>query len=335
VQSGYRHDPDHRSGETLVRNARAAALALSLLAAGCGGGGGTAPAPFVPEPPSAPPPTATMSLSISIPNRTATSSVARTPKYLSDGTMALAFYDGATLLYAGNLFLGTSPAFMTLYAKSGSETVAPGDCVRGNLASTCTLTVTAPAGPHTFGLTAYGELQGGVVAPGSGQRRILDTGTPPTFTGLILSEGEASMTAVGGANPPLTITLLGVADITQWFGAQTASFNQTATIGYIIQDARSGQIVQPGSAYDNGPVTITASPTGILTFTPISQSVPPTTSGSQTFDVKCTSGSGGLVTFTASAGTHPNATYASGLTYNSSNYSNGTLSTRTFRCFGS
>jgi Cu/Zn superoxide dismutase len=166
-------------------------------------------------------------------------------------------------------------------------------------------------------------------------RQPADTGTPPTFTGLILSEGELSMTAVGGNNPAQTITLLGVADIVQWFGSQTASFNQTATIGYIVQDARSGQIVLPGNAYDNGPVTITASPTGILTFTPISQSTPPATNGSQTFDVKCTSGSGGLVTFTASAGNHPNATYASGLTYNSNNYSNGTLSTRGFRCFGS
>ena len=138
---------------------------------------------------------------------------------------------------------------------------------------------------------------------------MLDTGTPPTFTGLILSEGEFSMTAVGGTNPAQTITLLGVADIAQWFGSQTASFNQTATIGYEIQDARSGQIVLPGSTYDNGPVTITASPSGILTFTPISQTTPPATNGSQTFNVTCTSGSGGIVTFTASAGTHPNATY--------------------------
>ena len=166
------------------------------------------------------------------------------------------------------------------------------------------------------------------------QRKVSDTGTPPTFTGIILSEGELSMTAVAGNNPAQAIILLGVADIAQWFGPQTASFNQTATIGYIIQDARSGQIVTPGN-YDNGPVTITASPSGIVTFTPVSQSVPPSTNGSQTFDVTCTSGSGGVVTFTASAGTHPNATYASGLTYSSSNYSNGTLSTRTFRCFGS
>ncbi|MEA2689575.1 MAG: hypothetical protein QOD51_2182, partial [Candidatus Eremiobacteraeota bacterium] len=318
------------------KRAHIALLALTLAAAGCSGGsGGSVSAPAVPAPTSAPAPPATMSLSISIPLRTATSSAARAPRYLSDGTMALAVYDGATLLYAGNLFLGTSPAFSTLYAKSGTTTVTPGDCTRGSLASTCTLTVTTTAGPHTFGLTAYGELQGGVVLPGSMKRTVSDTGTPPTFTGLILSEGELTMTAVGGTNPAQTITLLGVADITQWFGPQTASFNQTATVGYIVQDARSGQIVLPGNAYDNGPVTITASPTGILTFTPISQSVPPATNGSQTFDVKCTSGSGGIVTFTASAGTHPNATYASGLTYSSSNYSNGTLSTRTFRCFGS
>jgi hypothetical protein len=319
--------------ETKMRIARLAAFALTLVAAGCGGGGGVAPSG--PAQPGASGPPATMSLAISIPNPKSTSSLARAPRYVSDGTMALAIYDGATLLYVGNLFVTPGPAFSTLYAKSGTTTVTPGDCVKGNLAMTCTLTVTTVPGPHTFGLTAYGELQGGVVLPGSVQRTVLDTGTPPTFTGLILSEGELSMTAVGGTNPQQLITLLGVADIAQWFGPQTASFNQTATIGYEIQDARSGQIILPGSTYDNGPVTITASPSGIVTFTPISQTTPPATNGSQTFDVTCTSGSGGIVTFTASAGTHPNATYASGLTYSSSNYSNGTLSTRTFRCFGS
>ena len=318
-----------------MRYARVAALAAAVCAAGCGGGGGTASAPAVPAPTSAPASAAKLTLAISIPNAKTTSAVARAPRYVSDGTHALAVYDGATLLYVGNLLLGTSPAFVTLYAKSGTTTVTPGDCTRGNLASTCTMTVTTTAGAHTFGLTAYGDFQGGFAQPGSVTRQVLDTGTPPTFTGLILSEGELAMTAVGGNNPPQTITLLGVADIAQWFGSQTASFNQTATIGYEIQDARSGQIVLPGSTYDNGPITITASPSGILTFTPISQTTPPAINGSQTFNVTCTSGSGGDVTFTASAGSHPNATYASGLTYDSSNYSSGTLSTRTFRCFGS
>jgi hypothetical protein len=317
---------------------RIAALALTLAAAGCGGGSGGTSTPPVPAPPLTPASSATMSFSISIPfATTAPSAGARLPLYVSDGTHALAIYDGATLLYVGNLDLNTPPGFISppVYSKSGTTTVATGSCTRGNLASTCTLTVTTVPGPHTFGLTAYGDFQGGFSLPGDVKRQPSDIGTPPTFTGLILSEGELSMTAVGGSNPPQTITLLGVADIAQWFGPQTASFNQTATIGYEIQDARSGQIVLPGNAYDNGPVTITASPSGILTFTPISQSTPPSINGSQTFDVKCTSGSGGVVTFTASAGTHPNASYASGLTYNSNNYSNGTLSTRGFRCFGS
>ena len=321
-----------------MRSAQLATLTLTLAAAGCGAGG--AAAPSVPAPMSTPASAATMSLAISIPFRTATSSSARTPRYVSDGTQALAVYDGATLLYVGNLILTTSPAFVTppVYSKSGATTVTTGDCVRGNLASTCTLTVTTVPGPHTFGLTAYAQFQGGFVVNGSVQRNVSDIGTPPTFTGLILSEGELSMTAVGGTNPPQTITLLGVADIAQWFGVQTASFSQTVTIGYEIQDARSGQIVLPGNAYDNGPVTITltpSSPSGVVTFTPVSQSVPPATNGSQTFDVKCTGSGGGLVTFTANAGTQPNAAYASGLTYSSSNYSNGTLSPRTFRCFGS
>lgn len=312
-----------------MRRAPFAALALAL-AAGCGGGAaGTTPGTA--QLPQGTP--GNVTLTISIPNRP-TASGARTPSYLSDGTQALAVYDGATLLYAANIFLGTSPAFSTLYAKSGNNTVTPGDCTRGNLASTCTLTLNATGGQHTFGFTAYGQYQGGYQPPGSSQRQVLDTGTPPTFTGLILSEGEFTMTVAGGTNPAQTVTLLGVADIAQWFGNQTASFNQTVTIGYAIQDARSGQIIQPGSAYDNGPVTITASPSGIVTFTPVSQSTPPATNGSQTFDVKCTAAGGGDVTFTASAGTHPNTAYASGLTYDSTNYSNGTLSTRTFRCFG-
>lgn len=317
-----------------MRNTRLALLALTLVAAGCGGGSGGASAPSVPAPTNAPGSTATMSFSISIPNRTP-SAGARAPRYVSDGTMALAVYDGSTLLYVGNLFVTPGPAFSTVYAKSGTTTVTAGDCAKGNLTATCTLSVTTVPGPHTFGFTGYGELQGGVVLPGSAQRKVLDTGTPPTFTGIIVEEGELSMTAVGGANPPQTVTLLGVADIVQWFGPQTASFNQTATIGYAVQDARSGQIVTPGNAYDNGPVTIAVSPSGILTFTPISQTTPPSINGSQTFSVTCNSGSGGIVTFTASAGTHPTATYASALTYNSSNYSNGTLSTRGFRCFGS
>jgi hypothetical protein len=322
-----------------MRDARIAVLAIALAAAGCGGGGGgTASAPSVPVPTNAPGPPATMSLSISIPfPPTTTSATTRAPQYLSSGTQALAVYDGATLLYVGNLILTTPPGFVSppVYQKTGTTTVTPGSCTRGNLASTCTLTVTTTTGPHTFGLTAYGQFQGGFTLPGSIGRKVDDIGTPPTFTGLILSEGEASMTAVGGVNPAQTITLLGVADIVQWFGTQTASFNQTATIGYIVQDARSGQIVTPGNAYDNGPVTISVDNPGAISWTPVSQSTPPSTNGSQTFDIRCTSGSGALITFTASAGSHPNATYASGLTYSSSNYSNGTLSTRTFRCFGS
>jgi hypothetical protein len=319
-----------------MRSAQLATLTLTLAAAGCGGGG--AAAPSVPAPMSTPASAATMSLAISIPFRTATSSSARTPRYVSDGTQALAVYDGATLLYVGNLLLGTSPAFVTppVYSKSGATTVTTGDCVRGSLASTCTLTVTTVPGPHTFGLTAYAQFQGGFRPPGSVQRAVSDIGTPPTFTGLILSEGELSMTAVGGNNPQQLITLLGVADIVQWFGVQPpVGFNQTATLFYAIQDARSGQIVTPGNAYDNGPVTITASPAPLVSMTPVSQSVPPSTNGSQSFSFKCISGSGGTVTFTASAGKQPNATYASALTYTPSNYSSGTLSSIAVQCNGS
>ena len=323
-----------------MRDLRIAALGLTLAAAGCGGGSGGASAPSVPAPTNAPGSTATMSLALSIPNRTTSSAGARSPRYLSDGTRSLAVYDGATLLYVGNLLLGTSPAFVTppVYAKSGATTVTPGDCTRGNLASTCTLTITTTAGPHTFGLTAYGDFQGGFTLPGSVQRTVSDTGSPPTFTGIILSEGELSMTAVGGSNPAQTITLLGVADIVQWLGvlpSSTIGFNQTGTVFYEIQEARSGQILQPGNAYDNGPVAITASPAPLVSMTPVSQSVPPSSNGSQSFTFTCVSPNGGTVIFTATAGTHPNATYASGLAYSPSNYSSGTLSSTSVKCNGS
>ena len=322
-----------------MRDTRLAALALVLAAAGCGGGGGVIAGPAPAPPTSAPGSTATMSLSISIPDRT-TSSAARTPRYVSNGTRAFAVYDGATLLYAGNVLLTPTPAFVTppVYSASGSTTVTPGTCIRGNLASTCTLTITSTTGPHTFGVTAYGDFQGGFTLPGSLSRAV-SAAPLPTFTGLILSEGEQAMTAVGGANPTLTITLLGVADIVQFFGPQTSAYNATSQIGYAIQDARSGQIVLPGNSYDNGPVTITASPSSAVVLTPstISQSTPPATNGAQTFDVKCVAQNTTIVTFTASAGTHPNTAYASGLTYNSGNYPSapaGAIGTTTFQCGG-
>ena len=140
---------------------RAVLLALLMIVSGCGTGGSAAgPAVTAPKAPAS---TGSVLLAITIPQRPASASQ-RMPSYVSDGTMALAVYDGSTLLYAGNLFI-TTPAFSTLYARSGDTTVTPGDCTKGTLSATCTLSITAPAGEHTFGFTGYGELQGGVVAP--------------------------------------------------------------------------------------------------------------------------------------------------------------------------
>ena len=124
-----------------------------------------------------------------------------------------------------------------------------------------------------------------------------------------------------GANPAQTLTLLGVADQVIYAGLSEAAYQSVTTYGYRIEDSTNSQIVQPGNAYDNGPVTITASPAGIVTIAPSSIATPPAAVGDQNFAVTCVNGSGGTVTISFNAGTHPNATYASGLTYSTSNYS--------------
>jgi hypothetical protein len=100
-----------------------------------------------------------------------------------------------------------------------------------------------------------------------------------------------------------------------------------------VLDAAAFQIVQPGN-YDNGPVTITASPAPLASIAPISQNAPPSVTGNQTFSLRCTGENGGQVTITASAQAAPNTTYASGLTYTTSNYAPTTLGTTTFFCDG-
>jgi hypothetical protein len=314
----------------------AAALVAAVAACGGGGNGGSgqpvAPinAPFVPS-------TGTVPISFTVattvnptPAATGTSS-ARAPRYVSPGTASVAIYDGATLIYVANV---SAPAtFTTVYANSATTTVTGSSCTTAT-PPTCTITVQTSLGAHTFGFVTY-----------PGTQSSANTSTPPSFSGVILAEGELAVTVVAGTNPAQTIVPLGVADravfngpvLTQHLngnGPLVGVIGTTYTIQYAIDDSANVpngyQIVQPG-AYDNGPVTIAETDGGgIVTMTPVSQSTPPPSAGLQSFSVTCANS--GTATFTASAKTKPNTAYASGLTYTANNYPSATLGTTTLQC---
>lgn len=301
-----------------------AALASSLLLGGCGGGGSTTagvPAPVMPVATAASQGPASVPMTIAFPAKSSSSS-ARAARFLSSNTGSLAVYDGATLIYAANVALDSTPQLTTIYSKPGSTTAAPGTCTFTNARAICTLTITSTVGAHKFDLIAYP----GVQTPQA------STSTPPVFTGVISSEGELSVTLSPGANPGQTLTMLGVASKVLIAGPANGPYNQATQFGYRIEDSSSAQIVQPGDAYDNGPVTITAAPAGIVTIAPNSIATPPAGVGDQFFNVTCVNASGGSVTISFNAGTHPNTAYASALTYSSSNYASAVIATTTFSC---
>jgi hypothetical protein len=318
-------------------------VALALALGGCGGGGGSgapvAPiaAPFVPT-------SATFALSFVIPSRTTPgTSTARAPKYTSPGTASFAIYDGATLLYVANYTPPTQ--ITTVYAKTGTTSVTGGTCTAGASSQTCTVTIVTTIGAHSFDAITYPVPQGTQQA-GDRERAPADVGTIPTFTGVILAEGELTVTLVAGVNPGQTVTLLGVADrASLGVSGLTLRLNGTGplvgvigtsyTINYTINDSATVtpggyQIVQPGD-YDNGPVTIAETDgNNVVTMTPISQSSPPPSAGPQSFSVTCQNN--GTATITAAAKTKPNTAYASGLTYSANNYPTGTIGTTTLQC---
>jgi hypothetical protein len=319
-------------------------FALAFALGGCTGGSGSSGAPVAPIAGPVVPSTATFPLSFVIPNKPVqTTSTARAPRYVSPGTASVAAYDGATLIYVGNYSQATQ--FTTVYGKTGTTTVTSGSCVAGTSSQTCTLTIATTVGAHTFGVVTYpvsqGTQQGGALA-----RSPDDIGTIPTFAGVILAEGELSVTLVAGPNPGQTINPLGVADRANLgVAGLTLRLNGTGplvgiigtsyTINYTINDSSNAQaggyqIVQPGD-YDNGPVTIAESDGGnIVTMTPISQTTPPASAGAQSFSVTCQNN--GTATITATAKTKPNTTYASGLTYSATNYPTGAIGSTTLQC---
>ncbi|HEY0615731.1 MAG TPA: hypothetical protein VGC96_13850 [Candidatus Elarobacter sp.] len=310
-----------------------AALALAVAVAGCGGGGSAGPpgTPAIPGsvPTAAPQALGSIPMTIGFPLKPPASSD-RTPQFVSPNAAAIAIYDGATLIYVANLSFDSQTQFTTVYAKSGATTVAFGSCTFTSSAAVCTLTITTTIGAHKFDVIMYPLAQGQQTT--SGQRKVQDTGTPPNFIGVISSEGELSVTLNPGANPAATLTLLGVADQVVYAGLSEAAYNDTVTYGYRIQDSTHAQIIQPGTSYDNGPVTLTATPTGVVTLTPSTISTPPAAQGDQNFTVKCVNANGGTVSIDFNVQTHPNNAYASGLTYNGSNYPGAKIQSIAFTC---
>ncbi|HEY6236138.1 MAG TPA: hypothetical protein VIW69_13650 [Candidatus Elarobacter sp.] len=319
-------------------------FALAFALGGCSGGGSSG-APVAPIAGPVVPLTATFPLSFVIPNKPVQStSIARAPRYVSPGTASVAAYDGATLIYVGN-YSSTTTQFTTVYGKTGTTTVTAGSCAAGASSQTCTLTIATSVGAHAFDVVTYPVSQG-TQSAGSIARSPDDVGTIPTFAGVILAEGELSVTLVAGTNPGQTIKTLGVADrANMGVSGLTLRLNGTGplvgiigtsyTVNYTINDSSNAviggyQIVQPGD-FDNGPVTIAETDGGnIVTMTAVSQSTPPAAAGAQSFSVTCQNN--GTATFTAAAKTKPNATYASGLTYSATNYPTGTIGTTTLQC---
>jgi hypothetical protein len=311
---------------SIITIAAAAALATSLAA--CGGGGSTGS--------SAPPVTTTNPQSQgSIPmtfafRRHPSSSAARRPSYLSEDTEALALYDGATLVYVANVETDGGP-LTTVYAADGSTTVTPGTCALTSDEAVCGVTVTTTAGAHKLDVVAYPVNQSSSPTPTATRRSVRATASSFPFEGVILSEGELSVTLVAGANPAKTLSLNGVADQVAFDGVNEIAYNTSTTYGVQIEDSAARQIVQPGN-YDNGPVTVTASPSGVVMITGGTISTPPSTPGDQNFDVKCVNTAGGTVTISVNAGTQPNTTYADGLSYSAANYATTPIGSFGFTC---
>jgi hypothetical protein len=300
---------------------------LSLAACG-GGGGGTAPSSGGPAPPRAPQRTATMPMTLAIPIRRKSSSLRR-PRFVSPGLQSVALYDANLLVYVANVSLGANPQFTTVYSAPGSPTtVAPGSCTNNTTTETCTVTLTTTNGPHIFGLVAYPAQSSATPPPCGG-----DVCPPVTFNGVISSEGEVAVILTGGANPPATLTMLGVAS-----GAfihdpgVPLAYNTPTPVGYQILDSAAAQILTPGD-YDNGPVTWAVMPSGVLTIDQSSNSTPPSSSGDQTLTVTCTNAAGGAATITVSANSATNTPYATAFGYSSANYwGGGALTTLNVSC---
>jgi len=304
--------------------------ACAMLMSACGGGGGSAGAPpVVSQQSSSDSGRVTLSAAfgaVSIAasdKRRAPASAPRRPRFITPGLQSLAVYEGSTLIYVANVNLAASPQFTTVYAnpdKHGRNTVNPGSCTNNATTETCQLEIDAKPGPNTFGLVAYPAPQTSV------------GGLAPVFVGIISSEGQVDVQVHPHDTIAASLVMLGVASNAFLAGPDEAANGQTVQFNYEIQDSTPLQILTPG-AYDNGPVTIAATPSTTVTIAPpTSFDTPASSPGIQTFSVTCSDPNGGPVGISLLAGSQPNTTYASGLTYTAMNYSSGILASVILLC---
>ncbi|HEX3464475.1 MAG TPA: hypothetical protein VHS78_10550 [Candidatus Elarobacter sp.] len=315
-----------------MRTIAALGAAAALMTA-CGGGTGGAIAPPAAVTADSPSDTGRVTLSAAFgaaaiaasSKQRSPASAPRRPSFITPGLRSLAVYDGATLKYVANVDLtASSPQFTTVYADPNGKprfNFISGACTNNATTETCQIQIESRPGDHTLGLIAYPVPQ---TAPSGGG--------PPAFTGVISSEGQVAVTLHPNETVAASVVMLGVASNGFISGPDEAAYNQTVQFSYQIQDSTPLQIVSPG-AYDNGPVTISAAPDGVVTITqPASFASPAASAGTQTFSVTCSSPNGGPVGLRMLAGSQPATAYASALTYSDSNYSSGQLVSAVLNC---
>jgi streptogramin lyase len=219
---------------TSARVRRSAALlsasALTLLLGACGGGGGgsvAGPAPGGAAGPAtgtgaaASPGNGTLSFTIAIPAATTTSSTVRTPKYVSPSTASI------TVTLAGQ----TTPL-----ATENLSAGAPG-CTATATGTSCTVTVSAPAGSDTFAIAAWDG---------------------PNGTGHQLSVAKVPATISTSSTTTVPLALQGVvATVTALLGSTSIPVGAPGAVSITIvaYDGSGNIIVGPGNF--SSPVTLT------------------------------------------------------------------------------
>ncbi len=259
------------------------------------------------------------------------------------------FYDGTTLAGVMNVNVSIATPTATIVYSGTTIGISNVSCTAGATADTCQATVTTTIGSHTFGMVAYDQpVSTSSPTPAPSSKPTSERRSPDALYGggIILSEGQVGpLTLQPGVNAGALITLNGVA-----FGALLPAITTPYTynngvstvtnVGVVgvgtytgsitIQDAAGQTITLPGT-YDNGPVVVSEQDAnGILSIKNGSYANPPSTATSESYTVSCLKA--GIATIQATAGTVPDTTYASHLTYSSSNYATSPIGTQTFQC---